>query len=142
MCTPVHIPYFADYTHAMKQIYYLRWGSFFLFLGVACGAFGAHALQTRLSSTDLGIWHTAVLYQLIHGVGLLVLAVLPLERFRIAVLRWSARLMVAGTILFSGSLYMLVLSQVRIMGAVTPLGGVAFMLAWLLLFIASYKQSE
>lgn len=125
----------------MKQTYYLRWGTFFLFMGVACGAFGAHALKARVSSVDLDIWHTAVLYQLIHGVGLLVLSVLPLERFRLSLIRWSARLMVAGIILFSGSLYFLVLSQVRMLGAITPLGGTALMLAWLLLFIASCKRT-
>ncbi len=125
----------------MKHTYFVRWGAIFLFLGVACGAFGAHALQARLSSTDLGIWHTAVLYQLVHGLGLVLIAALPISHFSELLLRWSGRLMVLGILLFSGSLYALVLTQTRTLGAITPIGGTALLLAWLLLFAASWKRS-
>ncbi len=101
-------------------------------LGVAAGAFGAHALRTRLSPEMLAVYETGVRYQLIHALALLATAW--------AVTRWPSRaiplagwLFVAGIVLFSGSLYVLCLSGVRTFGAVTPLGGLAFIAGWLLL---------
>ncbi|WP_035060775.1 DUF423 domain-containing protein [Andreprevotia chitinilytica] len=109
-----------------------------LFIAVGCGAFGAHALKTRLAPDLLAVWQTAVQYQLIHGLGLFALAWLATQTgakpFGIA-----AWLMQAGIVLFCGSLYVLALSGVRWLGAVTPLGGVAFLAAWLLVAVGAWR---
>ena len=98
-------------------------------LGVAFGAFGAHALKTRVGPELLAVFETGVRYQLYHGLGLLALAW--------AVSRWPGRRLGAaawmlglGTVVFSGSLYLLVLSGIRAFGAVTPVGGVALIMGW------------
>lgn len=101
-------------------------------LAVGMGAFGAHALKERLDDYSLGIWEKAVFYHFIHGIGILLVALLT----RSGVLSPSAEgracwLMALGIVLFSGSLYALALSGTRILGAVTPFGGVAFILAWI-----------
>lgn len=105
-----------------------------LALAVMIGAFGAHALQDRLDAYSKGIYETGVMYHFSHALGLLVVSFLPrigaLSASRTA---WVCGLLLAGVILFSGSLYALALSGVRILGAVTPFGGVAFIAAWLLL---------
>lgn len=109
----------------------------FGFLGVALGAFGAHALQDRLGARALEIFETGVRYHLIHalalfGVGLLLL------RAPSAWLGASGWLFTAGIVVFSGSLYALALSGVRAFGAVTPLGGVAFLVGWILLSVGAW----
>ena len=94
--------------------------------GVAAGAFGAHGLKSILSATDLVIWETAVRYQLLHGLGLLVLGLQTR-----AVLVTPALTMIVGTLVFSGSLFALVLLDVRWLGAITPIGGALLILSWL-----------
>jgi uncharacterized membrane protein YgdD (TMEM256/DUF423 family) len=98
-------------------------------LGVALGAFGAHALKARLSPDMLAVWETGVRYQLVHALGLLAVA-WALARWPGGPVHASGWLFVAGTLLFSGSLYALALSGVRGLGAVTPLGGVAWIVGW------------
>lgn len=102
------------------------------FIGVALGAFGAHALRGSLEPRDLEIFETAVRYQLIHAAALLGVGVLW-ARWPASALTASGWLMVAGTLVFSGSLYLLVLTGTRWLGAVTPLGGLAFLAGWLAL---------
>jgi uncharacterized membrane protein YgdD (TMEM256/DUF423 family) len=104
-----------------------------ILLGVAVGlgAFGAHGLKGRLDAYAMGIYEKAVLYHFLHALGLLIVSILP----RTGTLpqssaNWICGLLVAGIVLFSGSLYALALSGVSILGAVTPLGGVAFLAAW------------
>jgi len=110
-----------------------------LFLGVGAGAFGAHALQALLSPREIETWKTAVLYHLIHGLGLLLVAGLeqlrPARGMRLA---WS--LMALGVLLFSGSLYLIVLTGARWIGPVTPMGGVAMMLAWLAVAWSGFRH--
>ena len=105
-------------------------GSISAFIGVAAGAFGAHALKARIDPAMLLVYETGVRYQLIHAIALLAVG-LAAARFPAG--RWSipVGLFVAGTVLFSGSLYALALSGMRWLGAVTPLGGVCFLLGWL-----------
>lgn len=98
------------------------------FIGVALGAFGAHALKARVSPEMLSIWQTGVLYHLIHALALLALALFA--KATGADIRWTARFFLIGILIFSGSLYALVLSGVRILGAVTPLGGAALLIGW------------
>ena len=101
-----------------------------LFAAVALGAFGAHALKARLSPELQATWQTAVQYHAWHALALLVAGALMLVRPE-AALGLSAWLFVAGIALFSGSLYTLCLTGVRGLGAITPIGGVAFLAGWL-----------
>lgn len=126
----------------MKASACLRFGSLFLFFAVAFGAFGAHALKARLDPYDLAIWNTAVLYQLVHGLGLLIIAILHSRDLCPRRLGASALFMCLGVTLFSGSLYALVISQLRFLGAVTPFGGVCFLVAWLLLLSATWTKTK
>jgi uncharacterized membrane protein YgdD (TMEM256/DUF423 family) len=109
-------------------------GAVLLAAGVMLGAFGAHALRTKLDAYSLGIWEKAVFYHFIHALGLLVV---PLcARVQLLSEAGAGRvcwLLVAGVLIFSGSLYALSISGVRALGAITPLGGTAFIAAWLLL---------
>ncbi|HKP96172.1 MAG TPA: DUF423 domain-containing protein [Fibrobacteria bacterium] len=98
------------------------------FLGVALGAFGAHALKAKVPPELLTIWHTGVLYHLIHALALLALALYAKSSG--ADIRWGARCFTIGILLFSGSLYAMTLTGVKPLGAITPLGGVAFLLGW------------
>jgi uncharacterized membrane protein YgdD (TMEM256/DUF423 family) len=104
--------------------------SILLFAGVAAGAFGAHALKARLAADLLATWHTGVLYHLVHALGLLAIGVLLAQRPGHPGLAAAAWLLVAGIVLFSGSLYALALSGVRGLGVVTPFGGAAFLGGW------------
>jgi len=108
-------------------------GSLGTALGVGLGAFGAHALEAHVGSDMLEIWRTAVLYHLVHAVGLLIVGVLALHARESAMVTWSGRLLALGVVLFSGSLYLLVLTGAGWLGAITPLGGLAFLLGWIVL---------
>ncbi len=110
-------------------------------IAVAFGAFGAHALKDRLSEHYLAIWETAVQYQMFHAIGLLVVGILlsPALLGPSTQLSWAGYLILAGIIIFSGSLYALSLSGVGILGAITPIGGVAFIVGWIMLIIATVK---
>jgi uncharacterized membrane protein YgdD (TMEM256/DUF423 family) len=100
-------------------------------LAVAAGAFGAHALRTRLSAEMLGTWQTAVQYHAWHAIGLALVGLLSIHAPDRAGLGLAAWLFVAGIVIFSGSLYTLALTGNRAWGAATPVGGVAFVLGWL-----------
>ncbi|HWQ54680.1 MAG TPA: DUF423 domain-containing protein [Bryobacteraceae bacterium] len=109
-------------------------GAVALAAAVMLGAFGAHALKSRLDAYSAGIWEKAVFYHFIHALGLLVVPVMAkLGMISPAAGSRTAVLLLAGIILFSGSLYTLALSGVRPLGAVTPFGGLSFIAAWLLL---------
>ena len=102
----------------------------FLFAAVAAGAFGAHALKTKIAPEMMAVYQTAVQYHFWHGLGLLAVGALIAQRPDSGVLGVAAWLLVAGVLLFSGSLYALALTEVRGFGAVTPIGGVALLAAW------------
>jgi len=109
-------------------------GAILLALAVIIGAFGAHALQGRLDVYSKGIYETGVMYHFFHALGLLVVSFLP----RIGAVsapraNWVCGLLLIGVLLFSGSLYALAISGVRMWGAVTPFGGLSFIAAWILL---------
>ena len=110
-------------------------GSFNMLLAVALGAFGAHGLKSRVSAEMLAVWQTAVLYHLVHALGLLLVGLLTLH----LPVRAGGWTLLAGIVLFSGSLYLMVLTGIRPLGMVTPLGGVAFLAGWLLLALAALK---
>lgn len=113
---------------------FLLLASLFGGLAVALGAFGAHAMAGRFSPSLLATYETAVRYQFYHALALLAV-VMVLGRWpqMAAVTTWAGWLFVAGIVIFSGSLYILVFSGLRWMGAITPIGGVAFITGWLLL---------
>lgn len=107
-------------------------GAILAFLGVALGAFGAHALKSRLDADLLAVYQTGVQYHLVHALGIVLIGILVML---LPAARWlpaAAWTMTAGVILFSGSLYLLSITGVRMLGAITPVGGVALLVAWLL----------
>jgi uncharacterized membrane protein YgdD (TMEM256/DUF423 family) len=111
------------------------------FLAVAAGAFGAHALRDRLSPQMQQVFETGVTYQMYHALALIVVGLL-LGRFSVGGSSWltaSGWLFLAGSVLFSGSLYVLSLSGVTWLGAITPIGGVAFLLGWLALALGIWR---
>lgn len=105
------------------------WGASLAGLAVALGAFGVHTLASIVSAERLQVWDTAVRFQMYHALALLALAALPRAT------RVAALLLVTGTVIFSGSLYVLVLSNVAALGAVTPVGGVLLIAGWAVLAI-------
>lgn len=107
-------------------------------IGVGAGAFGAHALGTRLAPELLDVFETAARYQMYHALALLIVAVVA-GRWPHVLVRASGWLFVTGTLLFSGSLYALALTGVRGLGAVTPVGGVCFLAGWLCLGMAATR---
>jgi len=114
---------------------FLTVGALAGFLGVALGAFGAHGLRSRLAPEMLAVFETGVRYQMYHACAILIvaLAAARLDGWLIRAAGWS---FVVGIVLFSGSLYVLALSRITIFGAVTPLGGVAFLAGWACLIAA------
>ena len=104
-------------------------GALMAFMAVALGAFGAHALRGRLSPVDLATFETAVRYQMYHALGLILVAVRS-GAFSSLLARVAGWAFTVGTLVFSGSLYVLVLTGERWLGAVTPVGGVAFLVGW------------
>lgn len=117
---------------------FITLGAALAFFAVAFGAFGAHALKESLTAYSLGIYHTAVNYQMWHAIGLIVIGMVD-QLKPSNLLRKAAWFMLAGIIIFSGSLYALSLSDIKVLGAITPIGGVCFLIAWLLLAYASFK---
>ncbi len=111
-----------------------------LAVAVMLGAFGAHGLKARLSSEQLGWWHTATEYFFYHALGLLVIGAL-IRVLPTLELRLPASLMQIGIIIFCGSLYAMALGAPRWFGAITPIGGLAFILGWLLLAWSACKVS-
>ena len=110
-------------------------------LAVALGAFGAHALKGVLTPELRTIYQTASDYHFYHSLGLLAVALLTLHWPESVYLKWSGWLMLAGIVIFSGSLYLLSITGIRWLGAITPLGGLAFIGAWLLFVIAVVRAS-
>jgi uncharacterized membrane protein YgdD (TMEM256/DUF423 family) len=125
-------------TRVMNRTFWIL-GCAMALMAVGAGAFGAHALRARLSPDMLAVWETAARYQMYHALALLAVALaLP----RASGGSWNAAgwLFTAGIILFSGSLYVLALSGIRWLGAVTPLGGVCFLAGWALLALAGLRM--
>jgi len=111
------------------------------FLAVVCGAFGAHALKNRLPTDLMAIWQTAVQYHFWHTLALLGIGILLTQGAHSKWLTASGWLFSAGIVIFSGSLYILALSGMRWLGAITPVGGVLWLAAWSCLFYAAVRGS-
>ncbi|MBC2007300.1 DUF423 domain-containing protein [Listeria welshimeri] len=113
-------------------------GAIFAGLAVLFGAFGAHALKDvlgRYAST----WETGVQYQMFHAVGILIIGLL-MEKQTSRLYNWAAILFSVGIVFFSGSLYVLSISKVTVLGAITPIGGVCFVVGWFLLILGVSKR--
>ncbi|MGH8504030.1 MAG: DUF423 domain-containing protein [Gammaproteobacteria bacterium] len=108
-------------------------------LAVVLGAFGAHGLKPQLSSEMLTVYHTGVDYHMWHALGLVLVGLLGAHYTGSALLAWAGWLMLTGIVLFSGSLYLLGVTGIRWLGAITPFGGLAFIIAWALLVIALWR---
>ena len=116
---------------------WIRWGSLMMFLGVALGAFGAHGLKDTLSQESKQVYQTAVLYHLIHGLALLAVGWLSTLKPQTALIDRAGWLFLIGTVLFSGSLYLLAITGMKKLGIITPFGGLAFLAGWLCLALAA-----
>jgi len=119
---------------------FLAAGGVMALLAVLLGAFGAHALKGRVSPEMLAVWRTGVEYHLYHALGLVAVGLTQAKLPDAKLLRWSGWTMLAGIVLFSGSLYSLALTGAGWLGAVTPFGGVAFLAAWALFAAAVLKK--
>ena len=119
----------------MDRLFY-RLGAFSALVSVAAGAFGAHALRHRLPPENLSVFETAARYQMYHALALLA-AAWATSRWTGVLPKWAGWCFAGGTILFSGSLYALALTGSRWLGAITPLGGVAFMVGWFCLALSA-----
>lgn len=117
---------------------WLGFGSAAALLGVAAGAFAAHALRDRLSDAALSTFETAARYQVYHALALVLVSLLVM-RGSAGLTDLAGGLFVAGIILFSGSLYLLALTDVKWLGAVAPLGGVCFLAGWALLLVSAIR---
>ena len=119
---------------------FVRLAAVFGGLAVALGAFGAHLLQSRLPPDRLAIFETGVRYQMYHALALAAVAFVLQAGGRATLATYAGWAFVAGIVIFSGSLYALVLTGVRMWGAVTPIGGLAFLAGWVLLALAATRS--
>ena len=114
------------------------------FLAVSLGAFGAHALENVLDDYGQGIWDTAVQYQMFHAAGLILIGILMSAKLfgEMKQLKTAMICMNAGIFFFSGSLFVLALSGIKVLGAITPIGGVFFLIGWAMVIAATLKAAK
>ena len=114
------------------------------FLAVSLGAFGAHALENVLDDYGQGIWDTAVQYQMFHAAALVLIGILMSAKLfgEMKQLKTAMICMNAGIFFFSGSLFVLALSGIKVLGAITPIGGVFFLIGWAMLIVATLKAAK
>lgn len=118
---------------------FLLVGSVFMVLAVAFGAFGAHVVESFLSPERFDVYQTGVQYHFYHALGLLIVALVSLHISN-KWIKWSGYSLLAGILIFSGSLYLLTLLDMSWLGAITPVGGLAFILGWIFLFVGVLKK--
>jgi uncharacterized membrane protein YgdD (TMEM256/DUF423 family) len=122
-----------------QQVFFLRTAAILGALAVGLGAFGAHGLKERLSPEMLTIYEVGVRYHMYHALALLAVALAPQGLWSSAATTTACWAWLVGILIFSGSLYALALTQVRWLGAITPIGGVAFIVGWIALAVAAGK---
>nr|WP_106783419.1 DUF423 domain-containing protein [Lysinibacillus timonensis] len=114
------------------------------FLVVALGAFGAHGLKAILDDYSIDIWNTAVQYQMFHATAILIIGVLMSTKVfgNVPTLKWASIFMNFGIVFFAGSLYVLALTGIKVLGAITPIGGVLFLIGWVLTIVTVIKHAK
>jgi uncharacterized membrane protein YgdD (TMEM256/DUF423 family) len=122
----------------MSRVFILV-GSLLAALGIILGAFGVHVLKNQLSAESLVIYHTAVNYQIYHALGLILIGILSSQPQTKSLITWSGYCLLAGIVLFCGSLYLLSITGQPWLGAVPPFGGTAFILGWVLLALSVWR---
>ncbi|MGM9985883.1 MAG: DUF423 domain-containing protein [Bacillaceae bacterium] len=110
------------------------------FLSVAIGAFGAHGLEGKVTERMMENWQTGVHYQMFHVIGLLTVAYVSQKVTGTSMTTWAGWMFIIGTVLFSGSLYTMALTNIKMLGAITPIGGIMFLVGWALLAITAFKN--
>lgn len=115
-------------------------GSINMALAIAIGAFGAHGLANKVTEKMLANWNTGAHYHVIHALALIAIGLIMSKAGNTSLLTTAGWLLFAGIILFSGSLYVMVLTNVKALGAITPIGGVSFIVGWVLVAIAAVKH--
>lgn len=123
----------------MSPLFLIKFAALSGFVSVALGAFGAHGLKNKLSVDMLAVYKTAVEYQFVHTLALLAVAFCIHSFGKQLALNIAGIGFMLGIVIFSGSLYALSLSGIKVLGAITPIGGLAFLVAWMSLFIAAWK---
>jgi len=118
---------------------YLMLGGIFAALSVILGAFAAHGLKSKISEQAIVTFQTGVTYQMYHALALILFALVAKQGVP---LNWASGFLVAGTLLFSGSLYALALTGVKWFGPITPLGGLCFIIGWVLFIVQLYRYFE
>jgi uncharacterized membrane protein YgdD (TMEM256/DUF423 family) len=114
-----------------------------MLLGVVLGAFGAHGLRNRLDDYSMSVYEKAVFYHFVHALGILLIALLAkVGAISTGGGNRAAMLLLVGILIFSGSLYALAISGVRVLGAITPIGGIAFILGWAVLAFEASRQGS
>ncbi|WP_054957007.1 DUF423 domain-containing protein [Paenibacillus dakarensis] len=121
---------------------FMAWGAVFMALSVAIGAFGAHMLEQKISVDALATYETGVQYHMIHGIALIITGLAAGLFGESRKLFWAGVLFIAGIIIFSGSLYILSVSGIKWLGAITPIGGVSFIAGWLMLMSSAWSHKK
>ncbi|MFC9707583.1 DUF423 domain-containing protein [Paenibacillus sp. NPDC056933] len=121
---------------------WMMFGAVLTMLSVAIGAFGAHMLKDKIGADAIAVYETGVQYHMIHAIALLIIGLTAGQLGPSAKLKWAARLLFVGIIIFSGSLYVLSISGIKMLGAITPIGGVAFIVGWLLLAMDVWQRGK
>lgn len=118
---------------------FMAWGAVLMALSVAIGAFGAHMLEGRISADEMAVYETGVHYHMIHGIAVIITGLAAGLFGESRKLFWAGVLFIAGVLIFSGSLYVLSLSGIKWLGAITPIGGVSFIAGWLVLMSSAWS---
>lgn len=121
---------------------FMAWGAVFMALSVAIGAFGAHMLEGKITADEMAIYETGVHYHMIHGIAVIITGLAAGLFGESRKLFWAGVLFSAGIIIFSGSLYVLSLSGIKWLGAITPIGGVSFIAGWLILMSSAWNRTR
>ncbi|MFC7681042.1 DUF423 domain-containing protein [Paenibacillus sp. GCM10028914] len=121
---------------------FMAWGAVIMALSVAIGAFGAHMLEDRIGVDAMAVYETGVQYHMIHGIAIIITGLAAGLFGESRKLFWAGVLFIAGTIIFSGSLYVLSISGVKWLGAITPIGGVSFIAGWLILMSSALSRKK
>ncbi|MCG7384862.1 DUF423 domain-containing protein [Paenibacillus sp. ACRRY] len=117
-------------------------GAVMTMLSVAIGAFGAHMLKEKIGADAIAVYETGVQYHMIHALALLIVGLTAGQLGASSKLKWAARLLFIGIIVFSGSLYVLSITGIKVLGAITPIGGVAFIAGWLLFALDVWQRGK